>query len=301
MNTYVLYHANCADGFGAACAAHLRFNSKAQYLPVAYGKPLPEMVDGAEVYILDFSYPRHVLVELAQRVSKLVVLDHHETAREALEGLPGAFFDMSKSGARLAWEYFHHGTEAPELLRYVEDRDLWRWALPESRELSAALATYPQDFHVWLGWIYQADGLEVLKQEGRAILRAQRQLVERQCWNVRSGLFNQICQWVELFGGSNIISREEEREGVRHWWAPVVNATCHVSEVGEYLLGKFPDAPFVGVYLDKADGSRMWSLRSRKDFDCSVVAKAFGGGGHKQAAGFTEYPQVNVQHLEGGS
>ena len=74
---------------------------------------------------------------------------------------------------------------------------------------------------------------------------------------------------------------------------PIVNATSHGSEVGAELLKRFPEAPFSVSYHDRGDGLRHWSLRSRSDFDVSLIAKKLGGGGHKQAAGFeTEVPGV---------
>lgn len=294
MKTYVLYHANCADGFGAACAARLKFQGNAEYIPVAYGQPVPVMEDLATVYILDFSYPRAVLLELNERMSDVIVLDHHETARQELVGLNFAIFDMGKSGARLAWEHFHFNSEPPALIRYIEDRDLWRWALPHSREISAGLASYPQDFHMWLDFIFKAELFEKLKVEGAAVLRAQQKLVEMQCRNARAGAlregegFEPVDRDISKVIWNRLDDEQARQAAIRWWCLPVVNATAHISEVGHALLEKFPDAPVVGIYLDKADGARMWSLRSRKDFDCSVVAKAFGGGGHKQAAGFTQ-------------
>lgn len=287
MKIYVLYHANCADGFGAALCAWLKFGADAEYIPVSYGQPVPPLELMAAVYIVDFSFPRGVLAELRVRTSTLVILDHHETARKELEGFPGAVFDMTKSGARLAWEYFHPNEPVPALIRYIEDRDLWKWELPDSREVSAALGTYEQDLAMWGGMLaHGEEEIERLAGEGEAILRLVRQNVERQCWNVRVAgfrLINREVKFQSMPAGQGFYPVDGEVK-----WAPVVNATCHVSEVGEHLLQKFPSAPFVAVYLDKADGSRMWSLRSRKDFDCSPIAKAFGGGGHKQACGFTQ-------------
>lgn len=104
--TFVLYHANCPDGFAAARAAWMSLGDAATYLPVSYGDPLPAIPDGSEVYIVDFSYPRPILEELEARCG-LTVIDHHATAQEALSGLAFAHFDMSKSGAVLTWEHFH--------------------------------------------------------------------------------------------------------------------------------------------------------------------------------------------------
>ena len=101
--TFVLYHAECADGFGAAWALWRRF-SQARYIPVKHGSPPPEGLKGERVVIVDFSYARDVLDSMARETERLLVLDHHITAEKALAGLPYAYFDMKKSGAVLAWE-----------------------------------------------------------------------------------------------------------------------------------------------------------------------------------------------------
>ena len=139
---YVLYHANCFDGTGAKFAAWKRFGDAAYYIPVQYGKPFPDMVKlgpETDVYILDFSYPRDFLEELHSKVHKLVVLDHHKTAQADLAGLDYAKFDMNKSGAVLAWEYFHPGKVVPDMLRLIQDGDLWKFEFAETKALRAAL------------------------------------------------------------------------------------------------------------------------------------------------------------------
>ena len=59
----VIYHASCADGFASAYAAWKRFGGEAEYISCQYnthmhktGEGLPDM-SGADVYILDFSFP----------------------------------------------------------------------------------------------------------------------------------------------------------------------------------------------------------------------------------------------------
>lgn len=251
---YVLYHADCYDGFGAAWAAWRYLGNRPTYIPVQHGKPLPEIEDDARVYILDFSYPRDVLEALDER-TMLTVIDHHKTAQDALADLPYATFDLGHSGAVLAWHNFHTGP-APELLRYVEDRDLWRWELVWSREVSAALRSHPMDFEVW-----SRLNVEGLAAEGKAILRFTNVEVDRTCKNAR----------VEEFEGHRV---------------PVGNATSFVSEVGQRLLQLHPYSPFSMTFFVREDGRRVYSLRSRGDFDVSEVATRHGGGGHPAAAGF---------------
>lgn len=254
--SHILYHGQCADGFGAAYAAWKILGDSAAYLPLVHGDPSPELPSDARVAMVDFSYPRDTILQMNESVEHMIVLDHHITAEKELAGLDFATFDMDKSGARMAWEFWHPDEPMPELLAYIEDKDLWRWALPNSKEVSIALHSYDMDFEVW-------DALTVahLKVEGVALLRLQDQLVEAACGRAR---------WESMFG----------------YRVPVVNATEFRSEIANALCRKFKDAPFAAAYYDNERGERSWSLRSQGEFDVSALAAQMGGGGHKNAAGY---------------
>ena len=293
----VIYHANCPDGFCAAWVLRMLYPA-AEFVPANYGEPPPD-VAGRRVVIADFSYKRPVMRQILSAAHSVTVLDHHKTAEAELAGivdefvlrpdlianppgseLPAVRLDMTRSGGRLAWEhvwdtaYAHRFSSVlvdqymtgpndrghpPWLVRYTEDRDLWRWALPESQAVSAALRSYPFDFAEW----DRLAGLDPMSlvPEGRAILRTNRQVIDRHVRNARP----------TAVGGYTV---------------PAVNATVLFSEIaGELAEGQ----PFGACYFDRADGRRQWSLRSRAGgVDVSEVARSLGGGGHPRAAGFEE-------------
>lgn len=94
MKSLVIYHANCADGFGAAFAAWLKLGDEAEYLPMDYNQiknanDLPS-VKGREVYILDFSLPLDIMLYILAESSKLVWLDHHISSQPLLAELQNA-------------------------------------------------------------------------------------------------------------------------------------------------------------------------------------------------------------------
>lgn len=254
--THVLYHAHCADGFGAAYAAWLVLGDSAVYRPVRHGEDPPKLPRSARVAIVDFCYPREVLLKLRDRVEDLVVLDHHKSAEADIDGLEFAIFDMDKSGARMAWEFWHPQRRIPELLEYIEDRDLWRWELEESKEVTTALHTKPHKFKIWHK-LSVAD----LVVEGRSILHYQETQVSRA---VRKAHFRELAGYT----------------------IPVVNSCLLQSEIGHELCRRHSEAPFSGVYYTNADEKEAWSLRSIGEFDVSEVARRFGGGGHRNSAGF---------------
>jgi oligoribonuclease NrnB/cAMP/cGMP phosphodiesterase (DHH superfamily) len=267
--TLVLYHGpDCPDGFGAAWAAWKSLGDAAVYVPVQYGEPYPPEIDGgvSRLFILDFSYPRATMERLRECAAELVCLDHHKTAEAELAGLPCARFDMDRSGAVLAWEYFHPGEPVPLLLCYVQDRDLWRWELDRSREFSAALAIDDRDFGRWdwlAGYVEIPSGFREFTDKGALLLKQQAAHVESLCSKAGT-----------LAVGDHRV--------------PAVNSPLFQSEIGEDLCVQFPAFPFAAVYSLKADGiSAVVSLRSRNGFDVSAVAKSYGGGGHAAAAGFS--------------
>jgi oligoribonuclease NrnB/cAMP/cGMP phosphodiesterase (DHH superfamily) len=248
----VLYHAECSDGFGAAWAIWKKFPS-ARFIPVKHGNPPPSDLRNHRIVIVDFSYARPILETMADESKELLILDHHITAENALAGLPYAYFDQTKSGAVLGWEWAH-GTAAPWLLRYIQDKDLWTWALPHSREINAALASYAFDFNLW-----DRFSQATLEQEGRAILRYEHELV---------GKLSAQAVMVEFQG--EIV--------------PSVQSSVLTSQIGERLS---PHHPFCLIWHDR-DGRRYFSMRSRSDgTDVGAIAASFGGGGHTHAAGFS--------------
>lgn len=281
MKTYVLYHANCWDGFCAAWIARREFVGEVEFIPVQYGQEPPAIAGGSSLYILDFSYSREQLHKWwdigTNAVRKLVVLDHHKTAKDELWNFeveceadgretPRIRFDMEKSGASLTWEYFHPLEASPWIVDYTEDRDLWRWKLPNSREINAYLRSWPLDFAKWDDFDqirYDSPEWGGMIEGGTAILRRERQMIDDHLRHARE----------IVLGGHKVMA---------------VNATVLFSEIAGELA---KDRPFGVCYFDRADGKRQWSLRSRDDgVDVATIAKRFGGGGHRNAAGFEDQP-----------
>ena len=266
MSTYVVYHAGCNDGFGAAWCFHQVLGDEAVYRPSSYGDSPPSVEEGDRLYILDFSYPLEVMQDLVEMLpGNLTLLDHHQTAQDELAGkVPGCHFNLEKSGAVMAWNYWHPMDEPPELVKYVQDRDLWQWKLPASREWSAGMGLYPRDFEIWD--LLNEHGSSFLISRGEVVLQYQRQVVDQ--------LVSQVVPTT-----------------IGPYEVPSVNSPVLQSELGERLLQEHPEAPFVAIYYEHVErGSiyQVWSLRSRSAEECDVseVAKNLNGGGHPCAAGF---------------
>lgn len=256
-----IYHHNCTDGFAAAWVVRRFFHGVVDFHPGRYGDDPPD-VTGRDMFIVDFSYKRPVLLQMIKQAASLTILDHHLSAQEDLQDLPDAIarFDMERSGAMITWRYFFPSTEPPQLLRHIQDRDLWRWALEGSRDIVTGLFSHPYDFDVWDD-LMQPAALPQLRNDGEAIDRKHRKDLAELLPKATRRM---------IIGGVDV---------------PVANLppTMASDAAGQLAIGE----PFAAVYWDTAH-SRQFSLRSsRTGADVSKIAEHYGGGGHRHAAGFS--------------
>jgi len=265
----VLYHANCRDGFGAAWTAWRRLGNRATYIPCKYGEPPPD-VSGKNVIILDFSYPREIAKRMYEDANDLIILDHHKSAMEDLEDLDFAWFSEDHSGAFLAWHFFHPGEDIPKFIRYIEDRDLWKWELPYSREFSAAFEIIPYNFMEYDRFCDDSTFDDAIERGGHMLAYSR-------------AIVGKICEGAvhHRFEGMDVM---------------VVNTPYWVSEVGNALSFQCDFAAM--WHYDHYDRNIKVSLRTSSDsVDISEIARKFNGGGHKKAGGFTLPGDVSVDEL----
>lgn len=311
----VFYHGDCQDGFGAAWCARRRYGDAADYQPMHYGDAWPAaLIDGREIFILDFSADHATVREMAGRAKGLLLLDHHATPcrdwQDLLHDDAGlglmrhdepelaltVAFDMQRSGARLAWDWFFPDEPLPRAIAHVEDQDLWRFALPGTRAYCRALRGRPFDFAAWDDLV-MASGLVAdpvptaayarMLQDGEAIdaffAQTVTQLAAGPALPVR-------------LRGAPIDADEAARHGVP---TVSVGATTHravdglcvnanalfASELGEALARRC--GTFGMTWQLRGDGRVKASLRGTGGVDVATIAEQYGGGGHPNSAGIT--------------
>lgn len=252
------YHDNCMDGFTAAWAVY-RVHPDWQFVPVRYNEPPPAYNSEDQILIVDFSYPEKELQTIKERVKLLEVIDHHKTAPSGWIASNGCF-DLGHSGAWLTWRWMFPHYKPPELVKYVEDRDLWNWKLPNSKEINAFIGSFDFSFDIWDSlnddWnsaSYALRGIDILRAQDRYIK-------------------------------SILKNRHFPPDPIYDADAYAVNSPIFQSELGNELAKL--TGGFGAVYWYDKDGKRNYSLRSIGELDVAAIAKNYGGGGHKNAAGF---------------
>lgn len=288
MSDYaIVFHANCRDGQVAAWVArratHERKRSEPVLIPAQYQQPLATeaFAPHREIYFVDFCPTRADLERICYLSDRVTILDHHKTAAEMIDGWPvdarptnlHVVMDQRRSGAGITWDFFYPDHRRPTLVDYVEDRDLWRWALPGSREVSAWLETIPLTGLISVDRAQAAvdDDLPRVISAGAAVLAARDNRTQR---SVRNAVFTTIDGHV----------------------AGLVNTSSDISETCDAILNRYAEVQVAISYFDNLkEGKRIFSLRSRPNgVDVAEVAYRRGGGGHATAAGFS----VPIQELD---
>lgn len=289
----IIYHKDCPDGFCAALIAKKRY-PEAALLALSHGLSESHVAGiissctNLDVLMVDFSFPtRDSNVALNTHAKSFRIFDHHKTAQAELDGLDFTVFDVNRSGAGITWDElfgrydrkFHHNREGreidlgdgrvyigmPEPLRpwyvdYVQDHDLWKHELPSSREVNAYIMTLPFTEGAWRDMMY---------------------LGPKEAMRLGTGALAYINHYVRE------VVKQRQMAHLNGPSIAIVNAPyLNCSEIGAELATEYAD---IGLtWFERGDGQVQFSLRSKNgsDIDVSAIAKMYGGGGHKHAAGF---------------
>ncbi len=281
MTTCIFYHDPCPDGLAAAWVFRQQYGNDAEYIPITYGKPIPD-VTGKDVIAVDFAFSVEDTQRIEQQAKSLLVLDHHVTSQNKFKGYQclchstKLHFDMNHSGAMLAWNYLNGNAPAPWFIQHIEDEDLWSWKLEDSRGFSTKRQSLPLTFET----MDQLNGMNASEQaafiaEGNAWWAYHMALVHKSVADARPIV-------VDGVAGLQISCPYFLR-----------------NEVGNELAKK--SGTFGLIWNIEPNQLIKFSLRSEQ-FDVSELALRFSGGGHRSAAAFTlpltELPSLLAGNLQ---
>ncbi len=296
-NIIVLTHKNCTDGFGAAWVIYYHYflqerrNIKysLKYIFVDPSNPHDALEEFKEysrkigcylAYSFDVGYNYENFKVLINIFPNIMILDHHISSyndiKNNMDVIPKNYiFNNKKSGATLAWDYFYPDIDTPLLLKYIEDRDLWKFEMRNSRVITEGIYSFLSigDFSKWTEFVENEHYyIKKCEELGELLIDIKEQ---------RNAVLVDKGKVIEIDGNK----------------AFVINTTENVSSLGEYIYELMDND---GSYM--CDYALIWhynmeedkyfvSLRSNSkgSTDVSKIAKSFSdnGGGHKNAAGFS--------------
>jgi oligoribonuclease NrnB/cAMP/cGMP phosphodiesterase (DHH superfamily) len=277
----VIYHHPCPDGSGAALAAYKYFKEKEKiikFIGANYNKVKlrEEDIINKNVLLCDFSYKKPILLDIISKAKNLLIIDHHKSAQEDLKDIPDKYkiFDMSHSGAHLVFKYFFPNEKIPLLINYIEDFDIFTKKLEHINKYSAWITSFDINYLVLEKYLDDDLFLNTLITEGTALEQKDLYLISKL---------------------ANYSSCKFQRVNNKLFFIIYLNSNISKSELGNQVLSKFQYADFSAIYnINDYENSTVFSLRSSNiNHDCSEVAVALGGGGHRNASSVSVNYVVN--------
>jgi oligoribonuclease NrnB/cAMP/cGMP phosphodiesterase (DHH superfamily) len=272
----LLYHGDCIDGFACAFACYYYSKTKnnkkkISFIPCQHQKP-PPLVTGKNVLICDFSYKYNTLKTMIKEANKLCILDHHITAEKDLINIPGKnkYFDKTHSGAYITWAYFFGEESVPLMIKYIEDNDIWKKTMPNTRAFTSFIFNLPKNFDNYEKFLDETYIFNTVIPMGEGMQKQNDTYIQD---GIKKVAMNFMLLDNKLYFIAN------------------VNTSILKSEIGNSLFHFYPNANFATCYSQNTyTGETYISLRSTdKATDVSQIAEKFGGGGHRNAAGISVF------------
>lgn len=271
----VMYHDPCADGFGSAFCVYYYFEGsrEIEYIGCSYNDHIDDVLNklkGKNILMCDFSFKYDQLIKIISICNTFMILDHHKTAQKELELIPDELkiFDMNRSGVGITWEYMFENQKMPLFLSLIQDRDLWKYELPNTKEFTTFLFQQKSTFELFTS-LLDDDVVYDAINTGKKWLEYKQILIE--------DIAPYTYQTIQKIGGKLMVVLYAD------------NGSLFTSDIGNRVFHFYPLGDFSAVYYHvRKNQTTKFSLRSTDDReDVSIIAKNLSGGGHRNASGAT--------------
>jgi oligoribonuclease NrnB/cAMP/cGMP phosphodiesterase (DHH superfamily) len=283
MTLHILHH-NDADGLLAAAIVAKAMKSPAsiRFIKGNYGA-IPELFlveKNDQVVIVDYSLQDEAFAALRATGCQITWIDHHASCRDSKHlDLPGMrdFRQKGPAACELTWAFYFKDRDVPLAVRLVGDYDSWRHALApdclafnEATKMEGMLNRSP------------ADWIPLLSPEAFAAVR--RMIADG---HVAIRYRDATLTALRKSYGRKVVLRHEDWPALGAPGGSTQAFALNVALVGSQAFAeKMTEFPVCLAYIHNGERVQV-SIYSEKPYvDCGALAKAFGGGGHRGAAGF---------------
>lgn len=268
--TTILYH-NDYDGVCAGAIAYRYFKREAQMIVIDYNIPFPfdKISNDEDVWILDYSIPVEDMMALRKITKDIGWIDHHETSvlTTELSDIKG-ILSTKKSGCELTWNFFYPSQATPWAAKYIGDRDTWQWQYGDGTR------------HFYNGLQLEKDSMNPMASVWDNLLSMPEnhkhvdKLVEK----------GAVVEQFKLLQNKLLVDTHAYRTLFEGYRTLVMNCSNKIDR----LSGEMREREDQLCVLYAFDGTKytISLYTNNPKIDVSVIAKKYGGGGQKGAAGF---------------
>ena len=258
------YYHNDADGrcAGAIVCHYYNFSHAMKFIEVEYKDEInvDDIEKDERIYIVDFSFKPEVMEKILLKTNEIVWIDHHKTAMEYKYSQPIRGTRSNQySGCELTWLWFYPDIEMPWAIKFIGDRDTWTWHYEESAyfNLGLMLKQHQPEDTIWIDLFNNRYYKSMIKY-GKI------------CKIFRDNFCN---DYATSYGFETTFEAQK----------------CFA--MGLYMFGSEAFGDRIDTYdmlisFEFVGDKWIVGLYSKK-VDVSVICKAYGGGGHTGAGGFT--------------
>lgn len=269
---YIITHASCVDGSVSAWVIkrYLDKTNPFEKVKIIYAKYRDIYKDifpyeindlnNSTLYIVDYTYTADVISKL--KCKRIIIIDHHKSMENELIKCKSLLncevhFDLSKCGCTLAWTLLFD-ENIPWWLLYVEDRDLFKWKLPNSREINEAIFNkfYPDEHTYNSLMTYSKYDINKLIGLGRRLLDNKKKLVSK--YKINKIKF-------------------------RSYTCGILNIKHNITDIYLHNMYNYD----MMIFYSYNHELNTWVVKMRSHIiDVQSIAKLYNGGGHEGAASF---------------
>jgi oligoribonuclease NrnB/cAMP/cGMP phosphodiesterase (DHH superfamily) len=269
---FVFFHYPCQDGLASAWIVnyyHELNNVDIILRPIIHTTKINiEELQDKRVLFCDISPSIEILEEIEKVTKEIKILDHHISAQRILKNKDYAIFDMNKSGCGITWSYFFL-EKMPLFIEMIQDRDIWKWQIENSKDFTtgfASISALTSDFDelfLLFDELFFESKINYYIEIGKLINR------------INSNKIKLIAE-----------THSKRIDNYENYKICIVNCDRELtSELGNVLSKDFD---FAVLWQYNHPNSEYYiSLRSNNKVDVSLITSKFGGGGHKNAGGFS--------------
>ncbi len=273
MNICCLYHSSDLDGKLAAAIVYRYFGGNVIFYGVDYNnedeyKKIIDTINSDDlVIIVDYSFDNETFKQLLNKTENVIWIDHHISAIEInqdLQHLPGIRI-INYAACELTWMYFYPDLDMPMVVKYAGRYDIWNFTEFDRQFLNRLqsgirlMNIKPNSPILQRLLDNDIDLLNRIMNDGKKL--------EKFKTSLYASIVNKFAFKVKFNGYSAICCN-----------IPIFNAQIFdtIQDINDY------DFKIIYAFNGKKYKVTLYS----SNIDCSIIARQFGGGGHKGAAGF---------------
>ncbi len=266
----ILYHDDF-DGVCSAAIAWRKFEKEAMLFTLNYHElfPFSQLTQNDEIWLLDYSISVEDMVKLMEITKNINWIDHHKSSLGMYPEIIG-IRNGDKSACELTWEYLNPKLPMSWAIKYIGDRDIWAWKFGDATR------------HFYNGLQMEKDSMNPKAEVWDILLATSSKSSDEYLDDMmHEGM---IIEKYKMLVNKQLVDKWAYQIEFEGHECLAINCSNTIDRLSNTMLecGK----KICIIYIFTGEKYNVSLFSNDADIDVEIIAKKYGGGGHKGAAGF---------------